>query len=123
MISRSRKWEQIFMCILLFTFPYFYLKKLFKLTDFYLKKEIEIFHQSIFSKGNQINLFFSSRSERRMVDQPDTLYLDKNLFDRNKSEKRSWSCIGCSCSRSFIVFCLNFSLYCYAFWEASGEYT
>ena len=38
-----------------------------------------------------------------MADQPDTINLDENVFDENNSERRSWNCIGHSCSRSLIV--------------------
>ena len=43
-----------------------------------------------------------------MADQVDTINLDKIVFDENNSERRSWSCIGHSCSRSLIVFLSQF---------------
>ena len=39
-----------------------------------------------------------------MANQADQINLDKIVFDEKNSERKSWSCIGHSCSRSLIVF-------------------
>ena len=39
-----------------------------------------------------------------MTDQEDTINLGKILFDDNNQERKSWACLGQTCSRSIIVF-------------------
>ena len=39
-----------------------------------------------------------------MTDQEDKINLGKTVFDDNNQEKKSWSCLGQTCSRSLIVF-------------------
>ena len=39
-----------------------------------------------------------------MADQEDNLNLGKVVFDDNNQERKSWSCLGQTCSRSLIVF-------------------
>ena len=41
-----------------------------------------------------------------MTDQEDKLKLDKIVFDDNNQERKTWTCLGHSCSRSLIV-CLS----------------
>ena len=71
----------------------------------FLYCEFNFFHHFDFSLVflNK-HFFFVSPCERRMADQPDTFNLDILVFDGNNSERRPWSCIGHSCSRSLIVF-------------------
>ena len=38
-----------------------------------------------------------------MTDQEDNIYLGKVVFDDNKQEGKSWTCLGQPCSRSLIV--------------------
>ena len=39
-----------------------------------------------------------------MTDQEDIINLGKNVFDDNNQERKSWACLGQTCSRSLIVF-------------------
>ena len=39
-----------------------------------------------------------------MTDQEDNINLDKIVFDDNNQERKSWACLGQTCSRSLIVF-------------------
>ena len=39
-----------------------------------------------------------------MPDHTDNINLDKNAFDDRNVERRSWFCLGQTCSRSLIVF-------------------
>ena len=39
-----------------------------------------------------------------MTDQEDNIILGKIVFDDNNQEKKSWACLGQTCSRSLIVF-------------------
>ena len=39
-----------------------------------------------------------------MTDQEENINLGKIVFDDNNQERKSWSCSGQTCSRSFIVF-------------------
>ena len=39
-----------------------------------------------------------------MTDQENNINLGKKVFDDNNQEKKSWDCLGKSCSRSLIVF-------------------
>ena len=41
---------------------------------------------------------------KQMTDQEDNLYLGKIVFDDNNQERKSWSCLGQTCSRLLIVF-------------------
>ena len=39
-----------------------------------------------------------------MTDQEDNIKLGKIVFDDNNPERKSWACLGKTCSRSLIVF-------------------
>ena len=39
-----------------------------------------------------------------MTELEDKINLDKIVFDDNKQERKSWSCLGQTCSRSLILF-------------------
>ena len=52
--------------------------------------------------------YISLRLENGMANQADQINLDKIIFDENNSEKKSWICIGHSCSRSLIIFVPSF---------------
>ena len=39
-----------------------------------------------------------------MTDQEDNITLGKNVFDDNNQERKSWACLGQTCSRYLIVF-------------------
>ena len=39
-----------------------------------------------------------------MTDQEDNINLGEIVFDDNKQERKSWACLGQTCSRSLIVF-------------------
>ena len=39
-----------------------------------------------------------------MTDQEDNINLGKIVFDDNNQERKSWACLGQTCSRSMIVF-------------------
>ena len=39
-----------------------------------------------------------------MTDQEENVNLGKTVFDDNNQERKSWSCLGQTCSRSLIVF-------------------
>ena len=39
-----------------------------------------------------------------MTDQEDNINLGKIVFDDNNQERKSWSCLGQTCSKSLIVF-------------------
>ena len=39
-----------------------------------------------------------------MTDQEDNIILGKSVFDDNNQKKKSWACLGQTCSRSLIVF-------------------
>ena len=41
---------------------------------------------------------------KQMTVQEDINNLDKNVFDDNNQEQKSWACLGQTCSRSLIVF-------------------
>ena len=43
-----------------------------------------------------------------MTDQADNINLGKIVFDENNVERRSWACLGQTCSRSLIVFLSQF---------------
>ena len=43
-----------------------------------------------------------------MTELEDKIYLDKIVFDDNNEERKSWSCLGQTCSRSLIVFLFHF---------------
>ena len=49
------------------------------------------------------------------------LNLEKNVFDGNNSERKSWRCVGQTCSRSIIVFLSQFFIILLivlgSFWE------
>ena len=54
---------------------------------------------------------FSSRNyieklsvKRQLTDHEDNIYLGKMVFDDNNQERKSWACLGLTCSRSLIVF-------------------
>ena len=56
-----------------------------------------------------------------MPDQTDNINLDKIVFDDQNVERRSWSCLGQTCSWSLIVFLSPFSvillIICSCFWR------
>ena len=39
-----------------------------------------------------------------MTDQEDNIILGKIVFDDNNQERKSWSCLGQTCSKTLIVF-------------------
>ena len=39
-----------------------------------------------------------------MTDQERNIILGENVFDDNNQEKKSWACLGQTCSRSLFVF-------------------
>ena len=41
---------------------------------------------------------------KQMTDQEDNIILGKIVFDDNNQERKSWACLGQTCSRSLIVF-------------------
>ena len=41
---------------------------------------------------------------KQMTDQEDNINLGKIVFDDNNQERKSWACLGQTCSRSLIVF-------------------
>ena len=43
-----------------------------------------------------------------MTDQEDNINLGKSVFDDNNQERKSWSCLGQTCSRLLIVFLSQF---------------
>ena len=43
-----------------------------------------------------------------MLDHTDNIKLDKIVFDGQNFERRLWSCLGITCSRSLIVFLAQF---------------
>ena len=49
--------------------------------------------------------------------------IHENVFDDNKQVRKMWSCLGQPCSRSLIVFCLNFLSFCWLSSVAFGEFT
>ena len=56
-----------------------------------------------------------------MPDHTDNINLDKIVFDDQNVERRSWSCLGQTCSRSLIVFLSQFFvillIVCGGFWR------
>ena len=56
-----------------------------------------------------------------MTDHTDNINLDKIVFDDQNVERRSWSCLGRTCSRSLIVFFSQFFvillIVCGYFWR------
>ena len=56
-----------------------------------------------------------------MPDDTDSINLDKNVFDDQNVERRLWSCLGQTCSRSLIVFLSQFFvillIVCGCFWR------
>ena len=56
-----------------------------------------------------------------MPDHTDNINLDKIVFDDQNVERRSWSCLGQTCSRSLIVFLSQFFvillIVCGCFWR------
>ena len=42
--------------------------------------------------------------QKQMTDQEDNINLGKIVFDDNNQERKSWACLGQTCSRSLIVF-------------------
>ena len=56
-----------------------------------------------------------------MPDHTDIINLDKIVFDDQNVERRSWSCLGQTCSRSLIVFLSQFFvillIVCGCFWR------
>ena len=45
-----------------------------------------------------------------MTELEDKINLDKNVFDDNNQERKSWSCLGQTCYRSLIVFLYKLSV-------------
>ena len=43
-----------------------------------------------------------------MIDREDNINLAKVVFDNNKKDSKSWSCLGQTCSRSLILFLSHF---------------
>ena len=60
-----------------------------------------------------------------MTDQEDNINLGKNVFDDNNQERKSWACLGQTCTRSLIVFLSQFFviLLIKASLDAFGEFT
>ena len=56
-----------------------------------------------------------------MTDQIDKNTLDRNVFDDNNHERKSWTCSGTSCCRSFILFFSNCLSSCWLAMVDSGE--
>ena len=56
-----------------------------------------------------------------MPDHTDNMNLDEIVFDDHNVERRSWSCLGQTCSRSLIVFLSQFFvillIVCGCFWR------
>ena len=51
-----------------------------------------------------IFLFLEIELTKQMTDQEDNTNLCKIVFDDNNQERKSWACLGQTCSRSLIVF-------------------
>ena len=51
-----------------------------------------------------IAIIVTSWAYKQMTDQEDIINLGKIVFDDNNQEKKSWACLGQTCSRSLIVF-------------------
>ena len=45
-----------------------------------------------------------------MTDEEDNIIRGKNVFDDNNQERKSWSCLAQTCSRSLIVILSQFSM-------------
>ena len=58
-----------------------------------------------------------------MTDQEDKINLGKFVFDDNNQERRSWACLGQTCSRSLIVFLSQLLSLCWSSLVAFGEFT
>ena len=56
-----------------------------------------------------------------MTDQEDKISLGKIVFDDNSQERKSWACLGQTCSRSLIVFLSQ--LFVRSSLDAFGEFT
>ena len=48
--------------------------------------------------------FWEIELTKQMTDPEDNFNLDKIVFDDNNQQRKSWSCLGQTCSRSLIVF-------------------
>ena len=59
--------------------------------------------------------------QNKMPDHTDNINLDKIVFDDQNIERRLWSCLGQTCSRSLIVFLSQFLvihlIICGCFWR------
>ena len=58
-----------------------------------------------------------------MTDQAKNINLGKIVFDDNNQERKSWNCLGQTCSRSLIVFLSQILSFCWLSLVAFGEFT
>ena len=58
-----------------------------------------------------------------MTDQEDNINLGKNVFDDNNQERKSWACLGQTCSRSLIVLLSQLFVILLIILDAFGEFT
>ena len=58
-----------------------------------------------------------------MTDQEDNINLGKTVFDDNNQERKSWACLGQTCSRSLIVFLSQLFVILLIILVAFGEFT
>ena len=58
-----------------------------------------------------------------MADQESNINLDKIFFDDNNQERKSWACLGQTCSGSLIVFLSQILSFCWSSSVALGEFT
>ena len=58
-----------------------------------------------------------------MTDQEDNINLGKIVFDDNNQERKSWACLGQTCSRSLIVFLSQLFVILLISLVAFGEFT
>ena len=59
----------------------------------------------------------------QMTDQEDNIILGKIVFDDNNQKRKSWACLGQTCSRSLIVFLSQRFFICWSYLVAFGEFT
>ena len=57
-----------------------------------------------------------------MFELEDKINIDKTVFDDNNQERRSWSCLEQTCSRSLIVFLSQVFVIFLSSWDAFGEF-
>ena len=58
-----------------------------------------------------------------MTDQEDNINLVKIVFDDNNQERKSWACLGQTCSRSLIVFLSQLFVVLLIIFGCFGEFT